>query len=497
MALNLIRNSRVFFTTKVTNGVVDSTGFTDADTFEIQVQDGFSFSQNSAQETVTLNEAGEVPVRGQRSFNTSLEPADWSFSTYMRPRFQEGTGTVTLGTLDADDYIDAEESVLWNAMASAAVITAASGTGWVSSPGAKAGAAITGSTTYSTFAGTGVSTTTTAFTGVPQKSSNVTGIGATFNITRATSTTSYTGNTTVVMVTGGYGYAVGNTVTISGADLGGVDGINDLTFTLATSVGSTSVTPFSTVGFGNSNKHQLLPFGLIICFDNSAYIIDNCVVDTATIDFGIDAIASIAWAGKGMSIREATVTLDTTAHSIKLAGIVGTYKAKNTTAPYIANKLSTMTLINSATSTSYTVALTGGSLSIANNVTYLTPANLGTLNVPCTYFTGTRAITSSVTAYLKTGANQTAPLLSALLTANNTENKFNAKILIGGNNANRIELLMPTTMLSIPTITTEQVISTAINLTAQGSNTGSGSSAYNIESTNELTVVYYSTANTV
>lgn len=64
-----------------------------------------------------------------------------------------------------------------------------------------------------------------------------------------------------------------------------------------------------------------------------------------------------------------------------------------------------MTLTNSASpNTVYTVALTGGSLSIANNVTYLTPANLGTLNVPCTYFTGTRTITSNVTAYLKTGA---------------------------------------------------------------------------------------------
>lgn len=493
MALNLIRNSRVFFTTHVdSNGKVKDTGFLNGNTFEIQVQDGFSFSQNSAQETVTLNEAGSTPIRGQRSFNTSLEPADWSFSTYMRPRFQEGTGTITLGTIDADDYIDAEESVLWNAM------TSVSGNGWVSSAGAKAGNAVTSSTTYTTITGTGVSTATTTFTGVPQKSSSGTGVGATFTITRTASTTAYTGNTTFVMVTGGYGYTVGDTITVSGADLGGFDITNDLTFTLATSVGAAASTPFATVGFGHSNEHQLQPFGLIICFDNSAYVIDNCVVDTATIDFGIDAIASIAWGGKGMSIREVTAILDASANSIKLSGAAGTYLPKNTTAPYIANKLSTMTLTNSSGSASYNVALTGGSLSIANNVTYLTPANLGTLNIPCTYFTGTRAITSSVTAYLKTGSGQTAPLLSALLTANSTENKFNAKIYIGGaTNFNRVELLMPTTMLSIPTITTEQVISTAINLTAQGSNTGSAGSPYNIESTNELTVRYYSTANTV
>jgi len=396
MALNLIRNSRVFFTTNVdSNGLVKNTGFTDADTFEIQVQDGFSFSQNSAQETVTLNEAGATPIRGQRSFNTSLEPADWSFSTYMRPRFVEGTGTVTLGTLDADDTVACEESVLWGA------ISSHNGAGWVT---------------------------------------------------------------------------------------------------------STSTTPFSDsrasyVSFANSNKHQLQPFGLVIKFDNSAYIIDNCVLDTATIDFGIDAIASIAWAGKGMVVREATVTLDTTTASFRIGtNTVGTYKTKNTTAPYIANKLSTMTLTNSVSpNTEYTVALTGGSLSIANNVTYLTPANLGTLNVPCTYFTGTRTITSNVTAYLKTGAGSPSALLSALLTANSTENKFSALISVGGrvSNTNKVEIVMPTTMLTIPTITTEQVISTAITLTAQGSATGVASDIYDIEQPNELTIKYYATNNTV
>jgi hypothetical protein len=148
---------------------------------------------------------------------------------------------------------------------------------------------------------------------------------------------------------------------------------------------------------------------------------------------------------------------------------------------------------NAATPVIYTVALTGGSLSIANNVTYLTPANLGTLNVPCTYFTGTRTITSNVTAYLKTGTGSPSALLADLLTANSTENKFSALISIGGSvvDTNKVELVMPTTMLTIPTLTTEQVISTAITLTAQGSELGTAGSTYNIEKANELTVKYY------
>ena len=110
MALNLIRNSRVFFTTNLdSSNRVAASGFTDTNTFELQVQDGFSFSQNTGTETVTLNEAGATPIRGQRSFNTSLEPVDWNFATYIRPKFEEGA-TVNASP-DSDDYVTAEESV--------------------------------------------------------------------------------------------------------------------------------------------------------------------------------------------------------------------------------------------------------------------------------------------------------------------------------------------------------------------------------------------------
>jgi len=47
---------------------------------------------------------------------------------------------------------------------------------------------------------------------------------------------------------------------------------------------------------------------------------------------------------------------------------------------------------------------------------------------------------------------------------------------------------MPTTMLTIPTITSEQVISTSITLNPQGAAVGG---AYDIEAKNELEVSYY------
>jgi hypothetical protein len=391
MALNLIRNSRVFFTTNLdSSNKVASTGFTNTNTFEVQVQDGFSFSQNTGTETITLNEAGSAPVRGQRSFNTSLDPVDWSFATYIRPKFEEGT--VINAAADSDDYINCEESVLWNALAGKTDIGGAN-PGWVA---------------------------------------------------------------------------------------------------------TTGLTPVSTVGFANSNVHQLFAFGLIIVFDDVTYVIDNCAVDSATIDFGLDAIASVQWAGKGTAIRSLAKTTIASANGAFSGGLTGaTAKQKDTTARYIANKLSYLSLASlnygGLSAVTYTVPITGGSISINNNITYLTPANLGVVNQPITYFTGTRAISCNVTAYLKTGTNESSTLLSNILAASATsvDNKFNVTLSLGGQAATtRVDLAMPTAMLTIPTVNSEQVISTAITINPQADNAGT----YSLENTNELTVKYYAVA---
>jgi hypothetical protein len=378
MSFNLIRNSRVFFTTNVNaqTGVVAATGFLPTNTREIQVLDGFSFSQNTTSETVTLNEAGAAPVRGQRSFNTAVEPVDFSMSTYMRPA-------------DGGVNITAEESVLWNAL----------------------------------FA----------------------------------------------------------TDAIGGANAAWVEGVSNCV-----------------LGAGNSQSHQLQKFGLIIVIDGVSYIIDNCALDTATIDFGLDAIAMIAWTGKGSILRQVTGLTASTGGTVTLAnGLTGTARGKNTTAPFIANKLSTLTVkggIN-GTGTTYTVPLTGGTLTIANNLTYLTPANLGVVNQPFTYFTGTRAISGSINAYLRAGATNTAGLLADLLTASTTDvdPEFEIQFEVGGaSNPTRVEFEMPASVLTIPTVATEQVISTTINFTAQGSS----ANAFDIGAANELIVRYFTTNGT-
>jgi len=419
MSFNLIRNARMFFTSNVdvNTGVVKTTGFTAANTKEIQVLDGLSFSQATGSETVTINEAGTSPIRGQRSFNTSLDPVELTFSTYIRPFFKEGTSSLT--AYDSDDVIEAEEDVLWNAFAA----------GYID-----------GSTEL-------ISTTPTASAGT------------------------YSGSAAWVQ------YA-----------------------------GTTGTEPKSVLSFTNSGKNQMQKFGMIIILDATSYIIDNCVLDQATIDFGLDAISTIAWTARGSILR----SIDGVASTASPVVFSGTYftgtagsnvaKAKVTTAPFLANKLSVIEITSGIGTggTAYTLALTGGSITLANNVTYLTPANLGTVNKPFTYFTGTRAITGSINCYLRVGTNRSAQLLADMLTGSATtiEPAFKLKLSIGGADTattTRVVLNLPSCVLTIPTINTEQVVSSTINFTAQGASSG----AFAIDQNNEATITYYSANTTI
>jgi len=133
MALSLSRNATVILSYKdATATTWDGLGSTPnlADTFEIGVLDGFSFTQATGTQNVTLNEAGTSPARGQAIFNTSIEPVDWSFTTYIRPRIDD------LGSAgaDGDDRHGMTEKILWNALASS-VKTDNAGTGGITSSG--------------------------------------------------------------------------------------------------------------------------------------------------------------------------------------------------------------------------------------------------------------------------------------------------------------------------------------------------------------------------
>lgn len=364
--VNLSRSSKVWYTTLAT---ADS-GYSDANTFEIQVMNGFTFSQGTEQQVIQITEAGATPNRGQRAFNTQLNPVEWSFGTYVRPS-KPATNVTCV------------ERFLWNALA-CATANADSSAAWV------------------------------------------------------------------------------------------------------------AATDVATLSFTNSNVHTLAPCALIFKVDNTYYKVKNVAVNTAEVGFGIDQIAMINWSGFGTTYAEITDT-DALAE-------LPTILAADSTAGFITNKLSTVTLYSNISgdgstggSVSYSVPITGGTLTISNNLTYLTPEILGVVNTPIGYFTGTRSIGGNLTAYLRTGATDyhTGKLLNDILAGATTitETKFNMKLQMGGGtNTTRVDFVMPATMLQVPTIDIQDVVSTTINFTAQGYT----STNYDITAANEIQVKYYS-----
>lgn len=470
MALNLVRNSRVFFTTNVdsTTGVVGTTGFTSANTQELQVLDGFTFSQNTTADTVTISEAGVAPVRGQRSFNTALAPVDFSMSTYIRP-------------FNATTAITAEESVLWNALLGGNAISTAN---TITVGGTVSGAS------YGFLAGDGTVTlsgTSLTYSGLA--------VGDWVVISGLSHATDGTILNNAAKVTSLSSTAITLDLATPKAAGAAITSITAGTIKLYKSAWAPAAATYSVASTAGSNLNQLQKFGMIFIVDSVVYVVDNCAMNQAVIDFGLDAIAMAAWTGQGTQLKQSTVITAST-----LSGAA----AKNTAAQFITNKLSTvsMSLVNSlggaAAGTSYAVALTGGSITINNNIAYITPANLGIVNIPTTYYTGTRAITGTLNAYLKTGSGvgSTGQLLADMLAAASSavEPMAALSITIGGaTNATKVVLEMPAVTFSIPTVDVQQVVSTAINFTAEGytpSATGDAN-VFALDEVNDLTVRYY------
>lgn len=499
---NLVRNSRVFFTTNVATatGVVAQGALTAAGTQELSVMNGFSFSQNTNSQTITINEAGNIPTRGQRAFNTALNPVDFSFTTYIRPR-------------GATTTIDMDEKVLWNALLSDGAVNLAP-------TGITQAGSFTATTTAITRTGT---TNVVTFTWASLDISTVPGfvatdVGAKINIGGIVTTTGlgYNGSATIVSFTGAVTACTGMVVHMDIAPLGtgnpttvaGPVSFTKVSAALRNLVAGTEPAHVN-ITAGLSNKNQLQRFGMVVVIDQATYVMDNCALDQAVIDFGLDGIASVQWTGKGTVLR--TLATATAVGGTFGGGLTGTYTAA--TGPtvaagnFITKKLSTATLASTfrgigTGAKTYTVALTGGTVTIANNITYVTPESLGVVNVPIGYFTGTRAISGNITAYLKTGAaTTTAGLLTDLLTAS-SETRYYLELQLGGINSQvKVELEFPTVTLQVPTIDVQDVVSTSIAFVAQGAvltdasaaaNADAGTNYYDVEAVTDMLVRYYS-----
>ncbi len=503
----------------------------------------FSQATNSSEITLNeMEDASGRSRRGRKMFTDSLSAAEWSFSTYIRPFKSAGSKSSSNGLSDfSANHQHAVEEALWVAMAGKNVYVP--GTGKFkhgSTGGAISGLAITSQDSSSP----GYTASTTTTLAVPTVSavsgdsgvtvaagagSNTDGTGAVITVT-----TNGSGVVTAVAVTErGTQFDTGNTITIDPVQIGGAASDDDIVLTVTSESLNSDATDMD-INFYDSNRAALGTFNLYFVFsDRSAgrllYKLSNAVVNEAAIDFDIDGIATINWSGMAGQIKEVVtglgagqVTAQDAAPTASAAGALwvdtndsdklhistasgsGSWYANisegsTDTGNFIRNRLTNLTLAPETTFLAdttfdregtgtaddnyrddYSVAITGGNVTISNNISYLTPEELGKVNQPIEHVTGTRTVSGSLTCYLASSdaaTNRSKNLFQDLVSDINTViNKFAITLQVGGTDATkpRFEIVMPTAHFEIPSHSIEDVISLETNFHGLGSGVGEG-----------------------
>jgi len=417
--------------------------------WELPVLNGYSFSQATNSSNVTLSEMSDSfgrSRRGQRVFNDSLAPAEWSFDMYARPTI-------------SSTFHRAPEEALWNSMFSSRNFSAVNST--------------TGFGTISAATATLVSGTTNDYTVVltlPTDMTTRVSVGDAINVTGLTGTNPPNGTFAVTAVTS-------TTVTYV-ATLAGVPGTLAFASAVARAgqaASSTSQLDFSSAG---SNKSALATVDLIFVLGANAvlssggtanyastgnttiYRITGCCVNEATMNFEVDGIATISWSGMGSKLEE-LATYDATA-------AIQTGLASTTN--MIRNRITSATLVGlspTQVAKTYNVTLTGGSITISNNMTFLTPETLGVVNTPLGHVTGGRSVSGSLTCYADELDNGSIELYEDMLLATTAvTNRFQLQLNVGGSTAPFVQFDMGQCHLEIPTINNDDVIGFEINYTA-------------------------------
>lgn len=421
----------------------------DSDIWEIPVLNGYSFSSSTNASTITLAEmsdASGTSRRGQRVLNDSTSPAEWSFDMYMRP------------TLSTNHY--AVEEPLWASMLAAGQTFTA--------PAWADGVTRSTDKLEFDFDGSNVSALTTftlyyVFGARSQTSSN------------------FTASSDIVI------YRLQNCVVNEATLNFEIDGISTISWSGfgkdITEVASYDATGAITTGLASTS---------------------NMIRNRLTALRAVSAVAlaneEVAITGITVSSNVATVaTADTTGlangdwvllnNITESSALNGAYQVSNV----IANTSFDVAMIHAdgaititgETPTwiegkSYNIVLTGGSFTISNNITYLTPETLGIVNTPLEHVTGTRSVSGNFTAYLDSGTNGTIDLYEDLLGATTViTNQFALDFYIGGKHstddkpvAPGVQFKLNNAHLEIPSVNVEDVVGVDMNFTALPRNLG-------------------------
>ena len=427
----------------------------------IPVLEGFSFSQATNVSEIGLNEmesTAGVSRRGRRAFNDSLSAAEFSFSTYVRPFISQGAGAPGApGDKEAGGAAlkhHAVEEALW--------------------------ALFGGPATYASDTFTDQFQASTAEARINLLSSNVSTLGPDndaaniyFRIGK--------GSTAIVYKLAG---VVLNEATINFD----IDGIAQIDWSgMASKIESES---------SPGTPHTMPTIDINEAYAATTNFIRNRLT-TLGIKLGTVSTPAITNEGTGYSSTP-TVTIAAPAAGTQATGVaimntagtgVKRIQLTNTGQGYVAGDTYTCTIgnANSGTDhatatielnasqdpdedatleleTNYGLTLTGGSITMSNNVTYTTPEELGIVNIPVGHVTGSRAISGSFTCYLadddtnSTSSKDFFDDMASLTTA--TANKFDLTFAIGGiAGTPRLEIHCPQAHVDIPTHAVEDLIS--------------------------------------
>ena len=219
--------------------------------------------------------------------------------------------------------------------------------------------------------------------------------------------------------------------------------------------------------------------------NNQVYKASRAAVNSATIDFDIDGIATIQWSGFARTLEDYSLA------NSPADSITANYtEAITGTSNFIRNRLTDITLVRNDVSPedTYNVVATGGSITFENNITYLTPEELGIVNNPLANVTGARSVSGNITCYLDNNQtdSKSGELFADLVAdTDDTRNVFDLDIHVGGNgNKPGVQFSLPTAHLEIPSINLEDLLTLDIGFHGQPSDG-------DIDNTDEATIIYH------
>ena len=285
------------------------------------------------------------------------------------------------------------------------------------------------------------------------------------------------------------------------------------------------------------------------------YKLENAQINEASIDFEVDGIATINWSGFAKNIvdmqsdnnvytvatgtstaafatantnRAAVVaadadTVNTTNASVgdiilntgddmrfyivTAAGASGTAEIAidtgvDSTTNFIRNRLTQLvcstTNATAFPSLTYNLTLTGGNVTVSNNITYLVPEELGNVNIPIEGVTGGRTATGNFTCYLTLDTEadpansvhkgSSVELFNDMTTSGQgldlVVNDFDVTFQIGGAVAGdpRLYVKLPKVHIDVPVHSVEDIISVE---------TGFGAYTDDFGVANEVQLEYY------